>query len=346
MDNPIAITVLTLESTVTAKHSSYAVVEFGIPIGQWIGIGSDNARTPLRTKIIPESTPGFRFEAPIFPDGQEEWLATKLGRTKVYKGIVKIVVPFSVEANVPPQNYDLTFLIIYTPSHSAGKLSTHVKGGHSFKVRAADDSCMVTVPQPSLAPISSDFEVASKSFDGIPNGLKWLCKPNSIVKGLHKVWLEKPGNGKSERFSPFPSSSVSIITGSSIGLGAVVFNSTRAGAMTGSMSLSGFTNNLNGSGVFFTAISYPKAYYNYQFSVSFGGEGYRDINFTHENYTVAEQKNSYNVSFRCEEAPRYRFNGIGNNTVEAGATAYGRTLLHAGLDLYSEGPEFQVWYWS
>lgn len=330
---------MTNAPTVSSQHGSYVVVQFKVPNGIWLGAEPGDARTPPGTVITPEAIPGFQFGAPIYPEPIEEWVPSKLGKTYVFKETVNVVVPFSVDETVSQGAHDLTFYVTYTPSYSAGTLSTHVKEPYSISINVAGSSQEVAVPAPSLEPISGDYFVGPKSFEDVPNFFKFLFRPmneeSAFVKSLHKVWLDKPGHGKTARIMPFPSTSVSNITSSSVGMGLAFFNSTKEGTMTGLVSLSGFSNDLIGGGVTLTAISCPGAYHNYQFSASIGGESYRDISLNYENYTVADSKYGYNFSFRSLEEPRKRFNGLGNNTLEEDETAYRLEVLHAGLDLYS-----------
>jgi len=341
VEKPIVIKIMTDAKTVSHEYPSYVVVQLKAPNGILLGVEPKEARTPPGTKITPKNISGFHFEKPIFPEPKEEWIPAKLGKAKVLKETVNIVVPFSVDKNVSPGAYDLTFYITYTPSYNAGKLSTHVKEEYSININVASSSKKVIIPQPSIEPTSSDFYVKPKSFDDIPSGLRFMFKPlneeNALIKGLHKIWIDKPGHGKTVRFMPFPSMSSTNITSLSAGMGAAFFNSTKEGTMTGMISMSGSYNDLIGGILSLRAISCPGAYYNYQFLANFGGEGYRDISLHHENFTVANSKFGYDFSFRSLEEPRMRFYGIGNETVGENETAYRQTNLHTALDLYSVG---------
>ena len=268
-------------------------------------------------------------------------MPSKLGTTKVLKEVVNVVVPYSVDKSVSDGNHQLTFYITYTPSYTAGKLSTHVKEAHTIDVTVASGSQQVTIPSPSLEPVSEDFKVQPKDYEDVSKVFRFLFKPwneeSGFVKALHTVWQDPEGHGKTVRIMPFPTSFTTNITGSSVGMGAALFNSTREGTMTGSISVTASSNDLIGGGFGLTAISCPGAYHNYQFGAFFGGESYRDISLKYENYTVADSKFGYNFSFRSLEEPRQRFNGLGNASLEANETAYRQTLLHTGLDLYSTG---------
>ena len=341
IENPVAITLMTDANTVSPEHPSYVVVQFKIPKGMWMGPEPYEARTPPGTKIVPAEMPGFTFEKAMFPESLKEWVPAKLGTTKVLKEVVNVVVPYSVDQSVSDGNHQLTFYITYTPSYTAGKLSTHVKEAYTIDVSVASGSQQVAIPSPSLEPVSEDFKVQPKDYEDVSKVFRFLFKPwneeSGFVKALHTVWQDPEGHGKTVRIMPFPTSFTTNITGSSVGMGAALFNSTREGTMTGSLSVTASSNDLIGGGFGITAISCPGAYHNYQFGAFFGGESYRDISLKYENYTVADSKFGYNFSFRSVEEPRQRFNGLGNASLEDNETAYRQTLLHTGLDLYSTG---------
>ena len=339
IENPISISLSSDATVVSAEHPSYVVVQFKIPKGMWMGSEPYEARTPPGTRIIPAEIPGFTFKEPIFPESLKDWVPAKLGSTKVFKEVLNVVVPYSVDKSVATGDHKLTFYITYTPSYTAGKLSTHVKEKYSINVTVANSSQEVAIPSPSMEPVSEDFKVKPKDYEDVSPVFRFLFKPwneeSGFVKGLHKLWQDPEGHGKTVRFLPFPTSFTTNITGSSVGLGAALFNSTREGTMTGNISVSGSSNDLIGAGIGIQAISCPGAYHNYQFGAFFGGESYRDISLKYENYTVANSKFGYNFSFRSVEEPRQRFNGLGNASLEINETAYRQTLLHTGLDVYS-----------
>ncbi len=339
--DPIVVDLMTSSTSISPNSKSYIIVQFQIPKGIWMGAETGDARVPPATVITPQSLAGFDFEEPMFPEPIQEWVPAKLGKTLVYKELVKVVIPYTVNEDVKPGGYDLKFNITYSPGYNAGKLSTHVKEEYTINVKVAPNSEASTIPEPSLGTVSDDFVVQAKTYDNIPKLFRFMFNPinenSGFAKGLHKIWLDKEGHGKNIRIMPFPNLSNTKITGSTIGMGLAFFNSTREGTMTGNFSMSGFQNNLIGAGFGISAISCPGAYHNYQFNATFGGESYRDVQLKYENYTVADSKFGYNFSAKSIEEPRKRFNGIGNNSSLASETAYRLTLLHTALDLYSIG---------
>ncbi|MDA8692900.1 outer membrane protein assembly factor [Saprospiraceae bacterium] len=339
--DPVVVELMNSATSVSPGSKSYVIVQFKVPKGIWMGAESGDSRVPPATVITPEKMAGFNYEEPMFPEPIQEWVPAKLGKTLVYKELVKVVVPYTVSKNVKPGNYDLKFKITYSPGYSAGKLSTHVKDEHSINIKVANNSETSTMPKPSLGSVPDDFVVSPKSYDDVPKLFRFIFKPlnedGAFVKGLHKIWLDKEGHGKQVRLMPFPNLSSTNITGSSTGMGLAFFNSTKEGTMTGNFSFSGFYNDLIGGGFGISAISCPGAYHNYQFNATFGGESYRDVQLHYENFTIADSKVGINFSTKSIEEPRKRFNGIGNNTFEVDETAYRQTLLNAALDLYSVG---------
>lgn len=336
--NPIAIEVLSENGQVAPGNSSYVTIQFKIPNGLWMGANGKEGRVPPRTKIKMPNLAGFTFEEPRFPESMEDWVPTKLGKTRVYRGIVNVIVPYSVSSSVKEGNHELSFQISYTPGYSAGRLATHNNEVYSTTIRVDNNSRSVTVPAPSLAAVDSDFNTGAKNFDHIKKPFKFLFNPLDEDKGgtklLRKIWLDKPGHGKTARFMPFPFLGTTNITGGSIGMGGSFFNATKEGTMTGSFALSAFANEFIGGGVNLSAISCPGAYHNYQFSASFGGEGYRDISLNYENFTLANSLIGYNVNLRSLNEPRMRIFGVGPLAQEEDEAAYETTRLQGIVDLY------------
>ena len=106
---PISIQVLNEHNKVAPGNSSFVTVQFNIPKGIWMGGSGDEARIPPKTKIATPDLAGFTFQDLIFPESLEDWVPTKLGKTKVYREVVNVIVPYTVEANAPEGEYDLAF---------------------------------------------------------------------------------------------------------------------------------------------------------------------------------------------------------------------------------------------
>ncbi len=337
--NPVGISLTMPESAVAAGSEGYLSLQMKIPKGIWLGANKGDARTPPGTKIVTTDVTGITFGEPTFPESIKEWVPAKLGTTQVFKELVTIIIPFTVDSGVKDGNYDVSVKVTYSPGYNAGRLATHVNEVYSTTINVNRNSTSVAMPAPSLGTVSDDFYVKAKSYDNVPNAMKFLFKPlnenNGVIKGLHKLWLDKPGHGKTVRFMPFPLFSTNNIQGTSLGMGGSFFNATKEGTMTGMFSISGYYNDLIGGAFSVQAISCPGAYHNYQFSADFGGEGYRDITFHYENFTMANSSFGLDLNFASLNEPRLRFYGVGPLTVEEDQSAYERTDLNGILDLYA-----------
>ena len=334
---PISIQVLNEHNKVAPGNSSFVTVQFNIPKGIWMGASGDEARIPPKTKIATPDLAGFTFQDPIFPESLEDWVPTKLGKTKVYREVVNVIVPYTVEANAPEGEYDLAFELTYTPGYSAGRLATHNDEIYTTTVSVDNSVPEVTIISPSTGEVGDDFIIQSKNYDHISKPFKFIFKPfdeDGFAKTLHKIWLDKPGHGKSVRLSPFPFLNSTTFGGSSVGLGASFFNATREGTVTGSFSLSAYSNDLIGFGYGITSVSCPGAYHNYQFSAFFGGEGFRNVSFDYENLTLANSLIGFDIDLRSLNEPRERFIGIGPSTEVVDGTAYRRNWINGIVDLY------------
>ena len=131
VENPVVINLMTGSETVSSETPSYIQVQLKLPKGIWLGAKSGEGRTPPPTKVTIKDIPGFTFEKPNYPESIEEWVPAKLGKTKVYKEEVNVIIPFSVNKSVTNGEYDLTVYLTYTPGYNAGRLSTHHKEPYS-----------------------------------------------------------------------------------------------------------------------------------------------------------------------------------------------------------------------
>ena len=104
-DRPISIQILNEHSNVAPGGSSFVTVQFKIPKGLWMGASGKEARIPPRTKIATPDLAGFSFQEPVFPESMEDWVPTKLGKTKVYREVVNVIVPYTVDENVKEGDY-------------------------------------------------------------------------------------------------------------------------------------------------------------------------------------------------------------------------------------------------
>ena len=100
ISNPVAIEIIPGAEMVSPGMKSSVLVQFQIPKGIILGAVQGDSRIPPATIITPKAVSGFIFSEPIFPEPVELWVPAKLGKTKVYKEKVGVIVPFRVDGNV------------------------------------------------------------------------------------------------------------------------------------------------------------------------------------------------------------------------------------------------------
>ena len=336
--NPVIIELKPADQAVSPGQSSSIVATFKVPKWIWLGASGKDARTPPGTSIKGIGKAGISFEDAQYPEAYEEWVPAKLGKTKVYKELLEVVIPFNVDASVSEGVHTLEFKLSYTPGYNAGRLATHSNEIYTVDINVRNGASAGAIPTPRNGTVSDDFYVRPKSYDHIPKLFQFMFNPlnedKGLAKALHKIWLDKPGHGKSVRMMPFPFLNTTNITGSSAGLGVSFLNATKEGTMTGMFTMSGYSNNLIGSAFGVQAISCPGAYHNYQFAAFFGGEGFRNISLEYENFTYANSSFGVDMSFTSSNEPRTRFHGIGAFSMEEDETAYEREVLSSVYDLY------------
>ena len=337
--SPIVVELKSADIAVAPGQSSSIVATFKVPKWIWMGAAAGDARTPPGTSIKGMAKTGFSFGAAKFPEAYDEWVPAKLGKTKVFKELVEVVIPFQVNSSVKEGTHTLKFKVNYTPGYNAGRMATHSNEIYTVDVIVKNGASAGTEPMPRNGTVSDDFIVKAKSYDDIPDFLMFMFNPlnenNGAVKGLHKFWLDPSAHGKTVRIMPLPIFSTSKIVGTSYGMGVSFANATREGTMTGMLSMTGYYNNLIGGAVSLQAISCPGAYHNYQLSAVFGGEGYRKVTLHYENFTMANSNFGLDVNLASTNEPRMRFYGVGSQSTEQDETAYEQTDLSGIVDLYS-----------
>ena len=336
IDKPVEINLELQDQKVAPGSKSAVIVTFKIPKWIWLGAEKGAARTPPGTVVKAIANESVSFGETQFPEPFVEGVPAKLGVSRVYKEMLKVIVPFTVNENAKEGEVDLTFTITYTPGYSAGRMGTHLNEEYTTKL-IIDTKAKVgnVIPKPENGTVPDDFIVGPKEYD-VPSTFKFLFTPlneeKSFTKVLHAVWLDKPGHGKSVRFMPFPFANTDNITGSSLGMGMNFFNSTREGTMTGMVSFLGYSNDLIGSAFGLQLISCPGAYHNYQFFSTFGGEGYRFVALHYENLTL----NNWGVELTAQSInePRTRFYGLGAQSRGEDETSYEKENNTGILDVY------------
>lgn len=336
---PVLIDFRSSNQSVAPGQKSSIIATFKVPKWIWLGAAPDQARTPPGTSIKPTPKSGFHFEDALYPEPYEEWVPAKLGKTKVYKELVEIVIPFSIDKSMQEGSYDLKFKVNYTPGYNAGRLATHSNEEYTVIVNIDESAASTDIPSPKNGNVPEDFRVKAKTYDNVPSSIKFmfnsLNEEWSTTKGLHKLWLDKPGHGKSVRFMPFPTFSTTNTLGTSIGMGGSFFNSTKEGTMTGMFAMTAYINDLIGAAYGLQAISCPGAYHNYQVSAAFGSEGYRNLTLHYENFTISNSSLGLDLTLGSTNEPRSRFFGIGSLANEDAETAYRKINLKGILDLYT-----------
>jgi len=337
--NPVLVEFVSSDVAVAPGQKSSVTAIFKVPKWIWLGAEPDEARTPPGTSISPVSKDGFVFESPLYPEPYVEWVPAKLGKTKVYKEVVEIVVPFVVDKSVEEGEYELVFKVNYTPGYNAGRMATHTNEEYRVNVTVDKSAKPKKIPSPRNGNVADDFVVEPKTYDSVPSALKFMFKPFSedfaLTKALHKMWLDQPGHGKSVRFMPFPTFATTNTRGTSLGMGGSVMNSTKEGTMTGMFSMTASVNNLIGFSYGLEAISCPGAYHNYQFSAYFGSESFRDVSLDYENFTLFNSNLGIDLTLGSLNEPRSRFFGVGPLAIEDQQTVYRKIKLESILDIYS-----------
>ena len=105
MEHPVEITVTPATSTVAPGAESAIIVSFKIPKGVWLGAEGSAARTPPATIIKMKPNSMFTYGDPQFPEPYTEGVPVKLGVTKVYKEMLQVVVPFTVNSSASDGDY-------------------------------------------------------------------------------------------------------------------------------------------------------------------------------------------------------------------------------------------------
>ena len=174
---------------------------FKVPKWIWLGASGKDARTPPGTSIKGIGKAGISFGDAQYPEAYEEWVPAKLGKTKVYKELLEVVIPFNVDASVSEGVHTLEFKLSYTPGYNAGRLATHSNEIYTVDINVRNGASAGAIPTPRNGTVSDDFYVRPKSYDHIPKLFQFMFNPlnedKGLAKALHKIWLDKPGHGKS-----------------------------------------------------------------------------------------------------------------------------------------------------
>ena len=101
---PVVIELQSADQAVAPGNSSSIVAAFKVPKWIWLGASPDDARTPPGTSITGVKMAGISFEDAQYPEPFEEWVPAKLGKTKVYKELVEVVIPCLLYTSPSPRD--------------------------------------------------------------------------------------------------------------------------------------------------------------------------------------------------------------------------------------------------
>lgn len=337
--HPIGITLNPLTESVSQGQNSALILELAVPEGVWLGATKSANRNPPATKIKIEEIDGFTFGEPIVPDPYTVDVPVRVGKTNVYKGIVKIIIPFDVDENVSNGDYELSVVLTYTPALNAGKLSSHVREKYSTSLRITDNqNATVEIPQPSVNPPNTKLKVETYESKVSPffRPLFFsLMKEDTGAGIFHTIWRDPADHDKRIQALPIPFFNVRRGRGTSRGLGLSLLNSTPQGALTGILSLNVFKNDFVGWSARLNAASCIAAYHNYQFFTQYSKDGAKHAHLRVENLTLGAYDNfGYQFQGDAFSESRFRYFGFGPESVPMNASNYTHEEYGAVLDLF------------
>ncbi len=337
---PVQISVKPSSEQVAPGERSALTITFRVPKFMWLGAEPGQDRTPPGTKIKMADNPNFQFAPPVYPDPSVEGVPVHVGVTRVYKGEVKVIVPFRVVEDAQPGEHEVTARLTYTPGFNAGKLSTHVDEPYSTTVRVKEGASQqdIALPEPSVASVPNSFQVQPKeqqfpAFLG-PMFHKYE-EGTAFTKALHTLFLDPPNHGKSISHATYPFLTSTEQSGNNFGVGVAVLNSTPEGVMTGASSLFAYSNEYVGTTFGFDHITCPAAYHNMQLTFRTSGEDFTKFDLNYENFVLGENDRwGIQTNVRAQTDPRFRFYGFGPGAEEEQLSVYDHEEVGGYLDVY------------
>lgn len=340
VEYPIKIHMSPLEESLAPGQSSALTITFRIPQGFWLGENDRSARIPSATVIEMQKQKYFIFETPLFPEPEVRGVPVHLGITRVFTGVVKVIVPFKITDNAPPGNYTISAKITYTPGLNAGHLTTHVHEPYSTTITVVSKTTngSGSLPRPSRGPVPSDYFVQESRLN-LPQPMKTMFhtwdEKGPLPKFLHWLFIDPENHGKHIQtvWHPFVGSTEN--NGQSLGGAMALMNVTREGVMTGTFDVRGYYNENVGGTIAVDVVSCPAAYNNYWFSAQLSDDRNRQIHFHNENLTLGKHDRfGYEFQVDAFQDPRYRFYGLGGGTDEDDETNYTHEEFGGFLDLF------------
>lgn len=339
---PVEIEIDPTKAIIAPGQKSALIITFRIPNGMWLGAKPEEARTPAGTRIKMEADPIFDFGEPEFPEASVEGVPVHVGVTRVYKGQIQVVVPFKADEQSKAGTYKLTAFLTYTPGFNAGKITTHVDEPYPIDITIDPTLALepATIPKPKQEPVPGDYQVQPKVLANLSGIMKVMMNSHpegtAFTKFLHAIFLDPPNHGKNIRHVTYPYFVNTIQEGQSIGVGMAVLNATREGVMTGAITPLLYDNEYNGLTFGMDMVTCPAAYHNLQVKTRYAGDDFYNLFMHYENLNLGpNDRFGVEVITNAGLDKRFRFYGIGPNTVEDDITVYGNEELSAVMDFYT-----------
>ncbi len=341
VENPVDIKIKPLTTTLRPGDKSAIEIIFKIPRGFWLGSNDPSTRIPAPTSIEMKQTENFNFEKPLFPKPKVVGIPVHKGTSKIYKGEIHVIVPFSIDKNTPDGEYTITAYVTYQPGLNAGSLTTHVDEKYSVKVSVSSryTTKTVEIPQPSVRDVPKDYLVIDEEAV-LPSPLDIIMyrwpENTAVPDILHWLFIDPDNHGKHIQTVWVPFVGFTENNGGTLGMGVSLLDVTREGIMTGQVQLRGFYNEYVGTTFAVEIVTCPAAYFNYWLSAQVSTDGKnKGIQFHMENLTLGKHHRlGYEVEAKTFQDPRYRFYGTGSGTKEEDKTNYTHSENSVVLDFY------------
>ena len=337
--NPVLIDFHAIDTSVEPGQESALQITFKVPKWIWLGAAPGEARTPPGTKIKFKKNEHFSFGKPIYPEPSVEGVPVNAGLSRIYKGEVTVIVPFTVNENAELRQHEITTYLTYTPGFDAGKLNTIVNQAHQTKVKVvASGGSKNPIPSPSMKEVPDDFSIQPEKWD-FPKILSPMLSEYPEEKGftklMHSIFIDPPNHGKTIRQAIFPFTEYTLQRGNSIGLGVAILNSTPEGVMTGALSGSIYNNEFLGTTGSLILLTCPAAYHNLQVFAEFSGNDYQSLQVNYENFTLGEA-DRFGLQAKVDvfSDPRYLHYGIGAAAKNENVSVFEQQNIGTTLDFY------------
>jgi len=350
VDNPVVITFESVDKQVSPGQKSAFIISFKVPKYIWLGAQAKEARTPPGTRIRFKDNSNISFGEPQYPEPSVEGVPNHLGVTRVYKGELRVVVPFTVSENAEPGEHEITTYLTYTPGFSAGKLTTHTLEPHTTTINivTGKEPVASTIPEPEVIPVPESFTVQPAPGWDLPDFVTpmfFTHKDSTVLsKVLHTIFLDPSNHGKTIKQVTYPFLSSTKQEGNNFGVGVAIIDATKEGVMTGALSGFLFNNQHVGLTGGFDLITCPAAYHNIQANVRFSGDDYQQFHVNYENLLFgAEERFGIQTEINLGSDPRFLFYGIGRERNQEEVTTYDQVERKVIADfMYTPFNKFRI----